>query len=409
MTKFTEQKIATTTTAHDIKAKVITSLSSKSNAVKTVCIASAILCATLLLRTVFLQSDAEVALTSEQDTSEALASNTAEPEKATNPIVQSKTIKLEKPEPVIDVMAKVESDSTDVDDELLNQFLEELDTEPTPDEKMANSLDSLRKNIASDNVNLQDRHPVQGPNDNYSALRIQLSTALQDKPELLQDLIDIFVEDPDSLLGREISAVLAETGAEEVQTAALDIALNDTNYDHGQRTAALFTVAEMDSISGDTRDRLVNNLSVESDTELLQFSLIALRPAPGTQEDSTRVHTALASTIQNDDEHVRRHAAYQMAEWATSDNDLAPLRVMALEEPDVNARARAIMSIGESSFRSPENKAVLWAVVNNNSEPGPVRQAAWKSLRDYPLTQSELSTFNNTGEQIKQEAIDLGN
>lgn len=273
--------------------------------------------------------------------------------------------------------------------------------EPTPKERLSRLMGDLQKRIEENGGPLHS--PIVGPNAEYSEFRRDLLEAVEANPALVEDLLDAFSEDPNSLLGRELSAVLAETGLPEVQSAALDIALNSDEYDEGDRGSALFVLSEMDSIGGETRDRLLDSYAEEESSELLQFSLMALKPAPSTAEDYAHVHETLLETMDTDDEHVRRHAAYQMAEWATSNDDLAPVRAMALEDPDVNARARAIVSLGSSSIKSDENRAVLDAVAYDAREPIVVRLAALEALLAYPLSSAELSAYQTLIAQLKAE------
>ena len=141
---------------------------------------------------------------------------------------------------------------------------------------------------------------------------------------------------------------------------------------------------------------------------MLQQTLMSLKPAPSTREDYSRVQETLLKTIGNEDAHVRRHAAYQVGEWATSNEDLAPLRDMVMYEEDINARARAIGSIAASSFRSEENKAALEYVVNNTGEWVVMREHALESLQlNYALSDNELLIYEALAEQLAEEVKQL--
>lgn len=101
--------------------------------------------------------------------------------------------------------------------------------------------------------------------------------AIEADPSLVSSLLDTFLENPDSLLSGEISAVISQTGLPEVQSAVLDMGLDQSqSYNHEDRAAALLVIANMDSIEGETRDRLLDSYSQELNSEILQFSLIAL-------------------------------------------------------------------------------------------------------------------------------------
>lgn len=93
-----------------------------------------------------------------------------------------------------------------------------------------------------------------------------------------------------------------------------------------------------------------------------------------------------------------------MAEWATSNDDLIEVRSLAVSNPDINTRVRAIMSIAISSIKSSGNKSLLLNVLNNNEEPGEVRQDALNGLNTYPLPGAKLSSL----QAFKQE-INAGN
>jgi HEAT repeat protein len=127
---------------------------------------------------------------------------------------------------------------------------------------------------------------------------------------------------------------------------------------------------------------------------------MALKNAPSSADDYANVHRVLQDTLQRDDQDVRRHASYQIGEWATSSDDLAPLRTMAIEEPDFNARVRAVMSIGTSNFRNTENKNTLYAVVENDEEPL-IRLKAWEALEAFPLNDMEKADYVELGERIQ--------
>ncbi len=270
-----------------------------------------------------------------------------------------------------------------------------------PSERLAAALDTLRDRIGKDGNKFV--HPMQPANSSYSGIRLAMLNAINQDPALRDRLFETFKQDPNSLLGDELATVLSATGAPTVQTAAMDMALNASKFNTEQRAAALFVLAEMDAINGTTRDRLLTNVNQEKVSALRQFTLMALKSAPSTQADRQRIQQVLSTTATTDaDKHVRRHAAHQIGKWATSDADLAPLRTMALQEQDVNARARAIMSIADSGYKTDANKAVLLKAVNNKVEPAPVRQYVWNALNSYPLTDVELAGYDQAGEQIKQ-------
>ena len=280
--------------------------------------------------------------------------------------------------------------------------LEDLVIEQSAEEHLLELLGTLESRIANDGGELF--HPTVGPNREYYSYRRQILQALNQDPSLLEPLLDMFEQDPNSLMGREIAAVLAENGSPEAQDLAIEIATNPYEYDHAQRASALLVVAEMEGITASTRDSLLSNIQGETDSELTQFSLMALKTAPSTNADYQRVHQVLGDTMKSDDEHIRRHAAHQTAVWATSDEDLAPLRTMARDDVDVNVRARAIGSIIDSGYKSQQNKTVLMAVANDRSELAPIRQLAWKALQQYQLSVNEQANYAILGEQIQKDA-----
>ncbi|WP_046006545.1 hypothetical protein [Pseudoalteromonas rubra] len=260
----------------------------------------------------------------------------------------------------------------------------------SPEDQLIHSLASLQEKIAASTAPLQ--HAILGPNQAYSELRIDMLMALEQDPSLIIHIVDAFVQAPDSLLGRELSAVLSKTGDPLAQHAAIDLATELSNSED-DRAAGLFLLANMDSITGQTRDRLLEHIDSEqeSSSDMKQFTIMALKPAPGTREDYERVQQTLSRVVVSTDQNVRRHGAYQIAQWATSDTDLTPVRHMAMHEEDVNARARAIMSIAESTFKSEDNRAVLWHTINNQNEHTAVKKHALKALSTYSLSHQELA------------------
>lgn len=276
-------------------------------------------------------------------------------------------------------------------DENSDEPLDEL----TESEKLNNLLGELAEKIAEAAKPLY--HPAIGVerDEEFFVYRAAMLNAIEEDPTLVYNLLDIFSQDPNSHMGRQVGAVLSETDLPEVQRVALDVAFDQNQYDHAQRSSALFLIADMDQIDGTTRDRLVESYSTEQDPELLQYSVIALKPSPGTAEDYTRVNEALSKLSVNDDADLRRHSAYQIAEWATNNEDLAQVRSIALNDSDINARARAIMSIAESPIKSAENREILKSAIYSTNDQAAVRKEALLGLNTYELSSEEVYEYQN--------------
>lgn len=283
---------------------------------------------------------------------------------------------------------------------IINVVKSATEEELTTQESLLNILNELRHEAAKSDKKLL--HPAAGVSldDEFFEYRALMAEAIEEDPSLVYALIDAFSLDPNSHFGRQLSAVLSETGLPEVQSAILDIGLGQYHYSDEARSAALFLIADMDEIDGATRDRLVESYSLEQDPELLQYSLIALKTVPSTAEDFTRVNKALTQLTFQEDEHVRRHSVYQLAEWATNNEDLSQVRTLALNDADINTRARAIMSIAKSPIKSDDNKALLTKAIYSNQDSALVRQKALKGLSTYELTSDELYEYDNLSKEL---------
>ncbi|MCF2860287.1 hypothetical protein L1286_22655 [Pseudoalteromonas sp. SMS1] len=246
------------------------------------------------------------------------------------------------------------------------------------------------------------RHPIMGPSNTNHELRTQLLLAIEQDPSLVDELMIEFFNEPNSLLGRELSLVLSQSALPKAQHAALDLAFDLSQTDE-DRAAGLILVSNMAQIDGNTRDRILAHIESRSEvtSDMQQFSLMALRPSPSSEEDYRRVHEILNESMQTEDSDVRRHSVYQLAQWANKDSDLTPVRQSALHDPDINTRARAIMSIADSSIQSDKNRHVLWQVSNNIDEPSELRMYALKSLSSYTLSNNELSNLSALMRQIE--------
>ncbi|MDK1285759.1 HEAT repeat domain-containing protein [Pseudoalteromonas umbrosa] len=273
----------------------------------------------------------------------------------------------------------------------------------TASDKLDNTLEQLKASITQNPEAL--KHAIMGPSNKHMAMRTQLLMLLEQDPNLVTELIDTFIDDPNSLLGRELSAVLSESGLPMAQVAALDMAL-DLSNDEQTRAAGLLLVAKMDEVTGETRDRVLAHIDAGNDlsSELQQFALMALKPAPSSAEDYQRVHQTLSKVVLAEDKNVRRHGVYQMAQWATNNEDLKGVRTLALTDPDVNTRARAVMSLGDSPFKSDENRNVLWQVVDDENEPPPIRLYALKSLSRYALNDTEITKLRLMHSDISDDS-----
>ena len=283
----------------------------------------------------------------------------------------------------------------EIDEEVIE---DEVIEERPPGELLTSTLNTLREKIDASGLELH--HPMVGSNEDYMAYRDEMLNAIHQDPLLLDTLLELFEQDPHSLLGAELAAVLSADGSAKAQTLALDMATNASLYTVDERAAALLMVAEMEGITPETRDGLLGNIQQETESDLTQLSLMALTNAPGTAEDYANVNRVLQETLYTDDANVRRHASYQIGEWATSDEDLEPLRVMAVEEYDLNARARAVMSLGASSIKSEASKTTLYAVVENDENPL-IRLTAWAALKTYQLSDAENADYTELGERIQ--------
>ena len=275
-----------------------------------------------------------------------------------------------------------------------DKFVVEL----TGEQILEKTLNTLKDKIAASD--LETQHPMFGTNDDYFGDRAQLLRAIKDNPLLLDTLLEVFAEDPHSLLGAELAAVISRTGSPKAQALALEISSNGSDFTVDERGAALLMVADMESITPVMRDGLLVNIQQETDTDVTEYLLIALTNAPSTVEEYANVQSVLNETLNRDDANVRRHAINQIGEWATSDADLAPLRTLAIEEADINARARAIMSLGISDYKSAETKAVLYAVVQND-ESVMLRFKAWEALKGFQLSDAESADYAALGERLE--------
>ena len=281
------------------------------------------------------------------------------------------------------------------------------DNELSPEEKLNSLLGALNDKIKlyDEEFNF-DLHSADAEN---AQERFELVNQLLENPELIDGVLNQFLDNPSSYLGLELSAVLADVGTPEIQQAALNLGLDPHSGDAESRGMALLLVSDIDEITPDTRDRLLDSYAAETDTDLLQFSLMALKPAVSTQEDLARVQSTLTEVIQHDNSDVRRHALYQQGEWATSNEELSLIRDLALSEKDDNARFRAIDSIAQSQFQSDENRAVLNNVINNENEFSIVRRNALNALKKYPLSSSEAAELNALSDRIAEQVkIDFG-
>ncbi|KZN70424.1 hypothetical protein [Pseudoalteromonas luteoviolacea] len=281
-----------------------------------------------------------------------------------------------------------------------SQTMIKNDQSITTNEQLRDTLEKLKASISHNPEPL--KHAIMGPSNQHIAVRMQLLNLLEQDPDLISELIDAFIDEPNSLLGRELSAVLSESGHEFAQEAALDMAL-DLSHDEQTRAAGLLLVAKMEEVTAETRDRVLAHIDSGSDlnSDLQQFALMALKPAPSSQEDYQRVQSTLSKVVQAEDHNIRRHGVYQMAQWATNNEDLQDVRNLALTDPDVNTRARAVMSLGDSPFKSQENRSVLWQVADDENEPPPIRLYALKSLSRYALNDSEINKLRIMNNDIR--------
>ncbi|AOT08902.1 HEAT repeat domain-containing protein [Pseudoalteromonas luteoviolacea] len=272
--------------------------------------------------------------------------------------------------------------------------------EVTSSEKLEGTLQQLKLSIEQSNESLH--HAIMGPSNTHIVFRSHLLMLLEEDPSLVTELIDVFIGEPNSLLGRELSAVLSESGHPLAQAAALDLAL-DLSIEEAQRAAGLLLVAKMKEVTGETRDRILAHIDSEGDlgSDMQQFAIMALKPAPSSEEDYQRVQSTLSIVVQAEDHNIRRHGVYQMAQWATNNQDLQQVRELALNDPDVNTRARAVMSLGDSAFKSEENRSVLWQVADDANEPPPVRLYALKSLSRYTLNDNEMNKLRAMQSSLK--------
>ena len=295
-------------------------------------------------------------------------------------------------------VAKTDGYELDGNAEVADEDEDVVIVESTGEQILEKALSTLKDKIAASN--LETQHPMFGTNDEYFGDRAQLLRAIKNDPLLLDSLLEVFAEDPHSLLGVELAAVISSTGSPKAQALALEISSNGSDYTVDQRGAALLMVADMESITPVMRDGLLANIQQETDTDVTEYLLIALTNAPSTVEEYANVQSVLNETLNRDDANVRRHAINQIGEWATSDADLAPLRTLAIEETDINARARAVMSLGISDYKSAESKAVLYAVVQND-ESAILRLKAWEALKGFQLSDAESADYAALGERLE--------
>ena len=269
----------------------------------------------------------------------------------------------------------------------------------SPIHQLLNQLTTLSEGMAKQGVKF---HPME---DIEQAEHLQFIESLYNElmldPTQLSALITQFeTSDPESFMTKIVATVLSKVGGREVETIALSLA-SDVSRTVKDRRMAL-NILQNQSAPGpspEARRRLFNFIANEAEAELAEYGMIAVRGGLSSAADIQLAQKTFTPFLTDTDEHLRRHSAYQISEFARTATDLDPLLPM-VSDKDFNVRARVIGSLAESKFTSPKVKETLFEVLRTENEDPLLRKLAFDGIKRYSLEATELAELKSLDDSL---------
>ena len=233
------------------------------------------------------------------------------------------------------------------------------------------------------------------------SLQQRLYKKLDSDPMATRQILDTFIRSPDSDMGQMLSAVLGLFKDAEIESTAMQLASNGTDAE--QRIAGLSLLQRLDIDNQASRQVVLNIIESETDTNVLNAALYALKPSIVSAQESQQVLNVLNRHLSSSDPETRRRSVIAYASWATNANATQPI-VNALYDDSVDVRAGAAFALGRSKHRSSNIRDALIGKIDDSNEDWTVRDQAWQAVQAFELDDNAHRVFTQFKKQRDQLA-----
>ena len=232
-------------------------------------------------------------------------------------------------------------------------------------------------------------------------LQQRLYTKLDTDPMATRQVLDAFIRSPDSEMGQMLSSVLGLFKDAEIESAAMQLAGSGINAD--QRIAGLSLLRRLDIDNQASRQVVVKIIDTETDPEVVNAALYALKPTVASKQEAQKVLHALQRHLSSDDPETRRRSVIAYADWATGASNTQAI-VNALYDDSVDVRAGAAFALSRSKHRSESIRDALIAKISDGNEDWTVRDQAWQAVQSFELDDESRRVFLEFKKQREQNS-----
>lgn len=210
----------------------------------------------------------------------------------------------------------------------------------------------------------------------------ELVERLRADPQLLQQLIDEFRQETNSLRLAELSRLLGEVGGSDVTLVASELIFSG---DAQSRLIGLELLQQVQPGNADARDLVSGLLATEVESDVLISTLTTLA-SPGNVDDTARANLSeqVAYLTEHNDPSVRAISLNILSRW-TTDSRYTPVLIGGLDDSVTDVRESAAYALVGHEDGSQLVMDSLMAVIDNEQEDEPVRRGAVLALRGMPI------------------------
>ncbi|MGI0116262.1 HEAT repeat domain-containing protein [Zooshikella sp. RANM57] len=233
-----------------------------------------------------------------------------------------------------------------------------------------------------------------------SALQAQLLYEMSHNPAALSWAITQFKNGLSTETGQILGALLGVIQDPEVEAASIELVEGSSSE---EKIAGLELMARLGIYGEKQRSHVMKLLSGETNKNVMGAALYALPKHPTSPQETTQIINTLKPLTQNDDPELRRRAMIAVANWANDREKLDPV-VDALKDNSADVRAGAAFALAQSRYSDQSVASALVDLVKNDEEDWVVREIAWQTLADLPMSESHYKIFEKFQAELDASA-----
>jgi len=234
----------------------------------------------------------------------------------------------------------------------------------------------------------------------FGDLAREFVLALQDSPELLDEFVLSFANQPDGIEQDIMLNLLLESalvvGEDELEQLTVEM-ISSGQYDHENGVYQLSR--ELGVRDQASRDSLLGKLPTLSEPQKISAVIDSIVPQIVSADERQSVVAEISPYLGSSDDQVRSAAVKALGSWGGQEQ--APIINNALSDHAGDVRHAGAVAALRSNVRSGDVRSSLLALMNDQSEELDIRQQAFYALSNYSLEGREYEEYYQFNQEIE--------